>query len=112
MADLRALNAALKARSFDPVYVFHGDDDFRKDGALKAVIEAAVEPALRDFNVEVRRGTEVDAETLGSLLDTPPMLAERRLVIQTGSCRFNIGLTILPGRRGTQSGLSRLGKSG
>src|SRR5437868_1968477 len=80
MADLRALNAALKARSFDPVYVFHGDDDFRKDGALKAVIEAAVEPALRDFNVEVRRGTEVDAETLGSLLDTPPMLAERRLV--------------------------------
>ncbi|AHG88442.1 DNA polymerase III, delta subunit [Gemmatirosa kalamazoonensis] len=80
MADLKSLNAALKSKSFDPVYLFVGDDDFRKDGALKAVIEAAVEPATRDFNCEVRRGSEVDAETLGSLLATPPMLAERRFV--------------------------------
>ena len=80
MADLRSLNSALKSKSFEPVYLFHGDDDFRKEGALKAVMEAAVEPAMRDFNCEVRRGAEIDAETLGSLLDTPPMLAERRLV--------------------------------
>jgi DNA polymerase-3 subunit delta len=80
MADLRALNAALKNRTFDPVYLFHGDDDFRKEGALRAVMDAAVEPATRDFNCEVRRGAEVDGETLGSLLDTPPMMAERRLV--------------------------------
>jgi len=76
----RALTAALKSRAFDPVYLLHGEDDFRKDGAVKAVIEAAVEPGLRDFNVESRRGGEIDAETLGSLLGTPPMLAERRVV--------------------------------
>jgi DNA polymerase-3 subunit delta len=76
----RALRAALKSRQFDPVYLLHGEDDFRKDGAVKAVIEAAVEPGLRDFNVETRRGGEIDAETLGSLLGTPPMLAERRVV--------------------------------
>lgn len=77
----RALNAALKSREFDPVYLFHGDDDFRKDGAVKAIVEAAVDPGMRDFNVEVRRGGEVDAETLGSLLAMPPMLAERRVVV-------------------------------
>jgi len=76
----RALTAALKSRTFEPVYLLHGEDDFRKDGALRAVIEAAVEPGLRDFNVETRRGGEIDAETLGSLLATPPMLAERRVV--------------------------------
>ncbi len=80
MPTTRDLNAALKRGQFDPVYYFHGDDDFRKDGALKAVAAAAVEPAMRDFNVEVRRGAELDAETLGTLLGTPPMLAERRLV--------------------------------
>jgi DNA polymerase-3 subunit delta len=76
----RALTAALKSRTFDPVYFLHGEDDFRKEGALKAVMEAAVDPAMRDFNCESRRGSEIDAETLGSLLATPPMLAERRVV--------------------------------
>jgi DNA polymerase-3 subunit delta len=65
---LKALTAALKSRAFEPVYLFHGDDDYRKDGALKALAEAAVDASMRDFNVEVRRGPDVDAETLGSLL--------------------------------------------
>jgi DNA polymerase-3 subunit delta len=80
MSSLRALNAALKSRAFDPVYYFHGDDEFRKEGALRLVIDTAVDVAMRDFNVEIRRGSEVDAETLGSVLATPPMLAERRLI--------------------------------
>ena len=76
----KALNAALKQRAFDPVYYFHGDDDFLKDDALRQMIDVAVDPATRDFNLEVRRGGELDAETLESLLNTPPMMAERRLV--------------------------------
>ena len=77
----KALHAALKKRVFDPVYFFFGDDDFLKDVRVREVIEAAVDPSTRDFNLEVRRGNEIDAESLDSLLSTPPMLAERRVVV-------------------------------
>lgn len=80
-AGEKALHAALKTRRFDPVYLFHGEDDYLKDARARELVNAAVEPATRDFNLELRRGSELDAETLDSLLGTPPMLAERRVVV-------------------------------
>jgi DNA polymerase-3 subunit delta len=80
-AGEKALHAAIKKGSFDPVYFFFGDDDFLKDARVKEVIEAAIDPATRDFNLEIRRGSEIDPEALDSLLSTPPMLAERRVVV-------------------------------
>lgn len=74
------LRAAISERRFAFAYYFHGDDDFLKEQALRDLIAAAVDPATRDFNLDVRRGSEVDAETLGSLLGTPPMMAARRVV--------------------------------
>ena len=77
----KALHGALKKRVFDPVYYFFGDDDYLKDIRVRELVEAAVDTATRDFNFETRRGAEVDAEVLDSLLGTPPMLAERRVVV-------------------------------
>jgi DNA polymerase-3 subunit delta len=77
----KALHAALKKRAFDPVYFFFGEDDFLKDARVRELVEAAVDPATRDFNLELRRGPELDSETIDSLLSTPPMLAERRVVV-------------------------------
>ncbi len=75
------VQAAVQSRSFAPVYYLCGDDDFLKDGALHDLLEAAIDPSTRDFNCEVRRASDLDAETLGSLLATPPMLAERRAMV-------------------------------
>ena len=80
-AGERALHGALKSRAFDPVYVLFGDDDFRKDAAVRDLVDAAVDPATRDFNFETRRGGELAADALDALLGTPPMLAERRVVV-------------------------------
>jgi DNA polymerase-3 subunit delta len=77
----RAFRKALQERAFAPVYLLHGEDDFRKDAAVRHLVAAAVDPATRDFNLEVRRGGDLDAETLGALLATPPMMADRRLVV-------------------------------
>ena len=77
----RAIGKALKERAFERAYYFHGDDDFRKEEALRLLIDAAVDPATRDFNLEIRRGGELDAGVLGSLLGTPPMMAERRMLV-------------------------------
>jgi DNA polymerase-3 subunit delta len=77
----RAFRKALHDRAFAPVYLLHGDDDFLKEAAMRQVIDAAVDPATRDFNLELRRGADLDAETLGALLGTPPMMADRRVVV-------------------------------
>jgi DNA polymerase III subunit delta len=80
-AGEKALHTALKKRVFDPVYYLFGDDDYLKEGASRDIIDAAVDPSTRDFNLEVRRASEIDAEALDALLSTPPMLAERRVVV-------------------------------
>ncbi len=77
----KALYTALTKRVFDPVYFFFGEDDFLKEARTRELVDAAVDPATRDFNLELRRGSETDAEALDGLLSTPPMLAERRVVV-------------------------------
>jgi DNA polymerase-3 subunit delta len=77
----RALRSAIDGRKFDPVYYLHGDDEYRKDEAVARLIAAAVDAATRDFNLDVLRGADVDAERLGIALTSLPMLAERRVVV-------------------------------
>lgn len=77
----KTVRAAVDARAFAPVYYLHGDDDYLKDQAVRELLDAALDPSSRDFNCEIRDGAALDAETLGSLLATPPMLAERRAVV-------------------------------
>lgn len=63
------------------VFYLHGEDLFRKEETVRALVEAHVDPATRDFNLDPIRGTDVDAETLASLIATPPMMAEWRVVV-------------------------------
>ena len=80
-SPLRVVQAALQSRTFAPVYYFFGDDDFLKDAAVRDLLAGAIDPATRDFNCEIRRAGELDAEEVSTLLAMPPMLAERRAVV-------------------------------
>jgi len=80
-SSLKTLRDAIKRRSFDGAYFIWGEDDYQKDDAIRQLIEAALDPGARDFNLDTRRSAEVDAETLGVLLSTPPMMAERRIIV-------------------------------
>jgi DNA polymerase-3 subunit delta len=77
----KALRSALQTRVFDPVYYFHGAEDYLKEEALRQLIDVAIDPATRDFNLEMLRASDLSGETFGSLLGTPPMMAERRVVV-------------------------------
>ena len=81
VAEQRSFFKSIRERKFAPVYYVHGEDDFLKDEAVRQLVAAVVDPATRDFNLEVRRGGEIDPGTLASLLDTPPMMADRRMVV-------------------------------
>lgn len=80
-ATPRAFRKAIEGGQVAPAYLLHGDDDFRKDADLRIAVDALVDPATRDFNYEVRRGADLAADTLHALLNTPPMMADRRVMV-------------------------------
>jgi DNA polymerase-3 subunit delta len=79
-SSLKTLRDAVKSRSFDHAYYITGEDEFQKEDAIRQLIEAALDPVASDFNLDVRRAGELDPESLGVLLGTPPMMAERRVI--------------------------------
>src|SRR6059036_2770143 len=81
-ALLRSLKQ--EARAPDPVYYLHGDEDVLKDEALRALTARAVEAPARDFNVDTRSTADLDAAALRTLVDTPPLLAQTRVVVLRG----------------------------
>lgn len=78
---MRALRDAIHDKKFATAYYFYGEDEFLKEEALRRLIDSAVDPATRDFNLDQHRGPELDAAALASLLGVPPMMAERRVVV-------------------------------
>src|SRR5438093_376425 len=79
-----ALLRSLKQGAPDPVYYLHGDEDVLKDEAIRALVERAVDPAARDFNVDQRSAADLDSEAFHTLVNTPPLLAATRAVVIRG----------------------------
>ncbi len=77
----RQFMTQIKDRAFAPAYLFWGDDEWRKDAALRELLRGAVDPASRDFNLDQFRGPDLDADGVGTVLGTPPMMADRRVVV-------------------------------
>lgn len=63
------------------VFFLFGDDEFSREEAVSRVVDAHVDPATRDFNLDQLRGTELDPEALASLIATPPLMAEWRVIV-------------------------------
>jgi DNA polymerase-3 subunit delta len=76
-----ALLRSVKKAAPDPAYYLYGDEDVLKDEAVRALCEVAVDPAARAFNLDQRTAGDLDPEAIHALLNTPPMLADRRVVV-------------------------------
>ena len=81
---LDALLRSLKKGAPNPVYLLHGDEDVLKNEAIRAIVDVAVEPSARDFNLDTRYAADLSPETFNALVNTPPMLAERRAIVVRG----------------------------
>jgi DNA polymerase III subunit delta len=64
-----------------PVYYLYGPEDVLKDEAVRLILDRALEPGMRDFNLDQRSAGQVDAEEVHALCNTLPMMAERRVVV-------------------------------
>ncbi len=72
---------SVKQGEISPVYYLTGEADVLKDDLVAAIAEATLDPSARDFNLDIRAAGELDAASLHSLVDTLPVLADRRVVI-------------------------------
>ena len=64
-----------------PVYYLTGPEDVLKRELIDLLVESLTDQTTRDFNVDTRSAADVDAESFITLVETPPMLAERRIVV-------------------------------
>jgi DNA polymerase-3 subunit delta len=75
------LNRLLESGRRGGVFFLFGDEQYLKDEATAALVDAHLEPATRDFNYDQLRASEVTAESLSSMIATPPMMAEWRVIV-------------------------------
>ncbi len=71
----------LRSQELGGVFFLTGENQFRKEEEGRALVEMHLDPATRDFNFDSLRGTEIAVEGLASLLATPPMMAQWRVVL-------------------------------
>jgi DNA polymerase-3 subunit delta len=74
----------LRTGEIAAAYCLSGPADVLKDELADAIADAVLEPSTRDFNLDVRGAGDLDGEALHALVETPPMLAEQRVVVVRG----------------------------
>jgi DNA polymerase-3 subunit delta len=79
---LDTLLRSLKKGAREPVYLLYGDEDVLKDEAIRALVDGVEN---RDFNLDVRFAPDLTPDSFHALVNTPPMLAERRAVVVRGA---------------------------
>lgn len=88
LAADRRLRTLVDRGEVEGVFFFHGDADRLRDDAARLLIDAAVDPATRDFNLDVYRASDVNPESLAASLAMPPVMAPRRVVGVFGAERL------------------------
>lgn len=84
----RRLSSLVERGEVEGVFFFHGDAERLRDDAARILVEAAVDPATRDFNLDTYRASDVSPETLAASLAMPPVMAPRRVVALFGAERL------------------------
>lgn len=75
------LVTAFRHRNFKPLYFFYGNERFLTDELQAVLLEHAIAPHERDFNLDIVYGNETDASAVLGLCSSYPVMAERRLVV-------------------------------
>lgn len=69
------------AGDLDPVYILSSDQPLLVTRAVQAIVDAAVPPEMRGFNLDVIEAKDATATRIISTAQTLPMMAQRRAVL-------------------------------
>ena len=71
----------IKTGAFAPVYFLYGDEPFLAERASHRIMERVVDPAMKDFNLNIYYGSDCKGTEILDTAQTLPMFAERRVVL-------------------------------
>jgi len=74
-------NRSVEKGDLSPLYLLYGDEPYLVERAVKKLLDRAVDPGFRDFNLNVFYGNEVKGEELFGAAQTLPMFADMRVVL-------------------------------
>jgi DNA polymerase-3 subunit delta len=80
----------IKKDTLSSVYFFYGREELLKEEAVQSIIGRLVQPQLRDFNLDILYGDEVDGAQIIDRLCELPMMAERRVVVVRNSHELSL----------------------
>lgn len=75
------LETAFKHGNFKPLYFLYGSESFLLDQLQTLLIEKALAPHEKDFNLDIVYGAEAEANQVLGLCTSFPAMAQRRVVI-------------------------------
>lgn len=75
------LRSQIKSRELKDVYIIFGDEDFLKEYYINEIKKMLVEDDLAEFNYSVFEGEKQDLEEISMSFLTPPMMAEKKLIV-------------------------------
>ena len=75
------LIARLKDGRPDPVYLLYGEEDLLLEETLTAILDAALTPEERSFNLDILHASETSPDRILALASSYPMMSERRVVV-------------------------------
>lgn len=81
MAGFKELEKEIRSGKFAPSYCFYGEEQYFMEKLLEALVASAVPPGLRDFNMDVMYGPDVNAKEVTARAKAYPTMAPRRLVV-------------------------------
>jgi DNA polymerase-3 subunit delta len=74
----------LQAGQLAPLYLFEGAETYLRGQALRKLLDAAVEPSVRDFNFATIHVAQGDLAEALALARQYPMMSARRVVVVSG----------------------------
>jgi DNA polymerase III subunit delta len=74
-------NKAIEKGDLAPLYLLYGEEPYLVERAVKKLLERAVDPGFRDFNLDIFYGNETKGEEVFTAAQTLPMFADRRVVL-------------------------------
>lgn len=74
-------NKAVDKGELATLYLLYGEEPYLVERAVKKLLDRAVDPGFKDFNLNVFYGNECKGEEVFGAAQTLPMFAERRVVL-------------------------------
>ena len=87
-SGIKNLREQIKNKSLKNLYLIYGDEDFLKHFYSNKIKELIVEEELEEFNYTVFEGVKQDIGQIRLTLETPPMMAEKKMILIKDSAIF------------------------